>query len=153
MNQSSVVNNHPSSIYRNRKSHFKSLSRSRASHYQCVPKLEMPAYSFSRQLGHEVGNLRFVSFFQNCDLLIWCPFWSSSKSVISNFWLLFCRSHPDVHKIWRPYSGIPMTLACSHPVRFDKTLKVWDTNTLQVSTLKLFRAVLYNEGKFYPKQF
>ena len=36
---------------------------------------------------------------------------------------------------------------------FDKTLKVWDTNTLQVSKLKLFQVVLYDEGEFSPKQF
>lgn len=36
---------------------------------------------------------------------------------------------------------------------FDKTLKVWDTNTLQVSILKAFQMVLLDEGEVNPKPF
>ncbi|KAF5912048.1 hypothetical protein HPG69_003322, partial [Diceros bicornis minor] len=50
------------------------------------------------------------------------------------------RNHPDVHKYsvetvqWYPHDTGMFTSSS-----FDKTLKVWDTNTLQVSTLKPFQ--------------
>ena len=36
---------------------------------------------------------------------------------------------------------------------FDKTLKVWDTNTLQVSILEPFQMAVLGEGAFNPKPF
>nr|XP_060484152.1 DNA excision repair protein ERCC-8-like [Panthera onca] len=49
------------------------------------------------------------------------------------------RNHPDVHKYsvetvqWYPHDTGMFTSSS-----FDKTLKVWDTNTLQVSILNPF---------------
>lgn len=68
--------------------------------------------------------------------------------------MLFYRNHSDVHKYsvetvqWYPHDTGMFTSSS-----FDKTLKVWDTNTLQVSTLKSCQMVLSDERKFNPKPF
>lgn len=68
--------------------------------------------------------------------------------------MLFCRNHPDVHKYsvetvqWYPHDTGMFTSSS-----FDKTLKVWDTNTLQVSILKPFQIALEDEGELNPKPF
>nr|XP_045745701.1 DNA excision repair protein ERCC-8 [Mirounga angustirostris] len=62
------------------------------------------------------------------------------------------RNHPDVHKYsvetvqWYPHDTGMFTSSS-----FDKTLKVWDTNTLQVSILKPFQIALEDEGELNPK--
>lgn len=87
------------------------------------------------------------SLFSSPSLLLFHnhTFETHPRFEVSKSWLLFCRSHPDVHKYsvetvqWYPHDTGMFTSSS-----FDKTLKVWDTNTLQAADVFNFEETVYS---------